>query len=375
MSTRYYAFLLLLTLSSLFLACKQAPEKEGPSKLVPAYTPSYAKGFDILRPEGSTSARLLRLYQQGAAPQELLLSTDTNNTHDALQTPVKSIVVSSTTHIAMLELLGVEDRLVGFPNTDYVSSEKTRKRIDQGWVTDLGHEEHINTESLLALKPDVMVGFSIQGNKHLFSIIRNTGIPVLINNDWLEETPLGRAEWIRFFGVLFDKEKEADSIFRQIEQEYLSAKALAAATVNKPSVLSGGLFKDSWHLPAGESFEASFLKDAHMNYLWKHSRGKGSLTLNIEQVIDRGAMADLWISPSFHGSLSAIENSHELYGEFKAFRDKKVYSFVNKRGATGGLIYFELAPTRPDLVLKDLIKIAHPTLLTDYELTFFEWLE
>ncbi len=190
-----------------------------------------------------------------------------------------------------------------------------------------------------------------------------------------EESPLGRTEWIKFFGALFDKEKEADSIFKTIEKNYLEAKRKASKAKKKPTIISGGLFKDIWNLPAGESFEATFLKDANTHYLWADSKGKGSLSLNIENVFEKGKDADLWISPSFYGNLEQLKNANAIYPKFKAFQDHNVYTFVNKRGEKGGVIYFELSPSRPDLVLKDLIKIAHPELLTDYELTFFELLE
>lgn len=272
----------------------------------------------------------------------------------------------------MLEVLGVENKLVGFPHTSYISSKKTRNLIAKGRVKELGHEERINTELLLDLQPDVVVGFSLGSNNKMFATIQKMGIPVILNGDWLEETPLGRAEWIKFFGVLFNKEKEADSIFNVIEATYLAAKKIALKDTLKPSVISGGLYKDVWNLPAGESFEATFLKDANTKYLWKNTKGKGSLLLSIESVFDKGKNADIWISPSFYSSKEQLKKANSIYTKFKAFQENNLYSFVNKRGETGGLIYFELAPTRPDLVLKDLIKIAHPNLLKNYELTFFE---
>ena len=209
----------------------------------------------------------------------------------------------------------------------------------------------------------------------MFTNIQQLGIPVILNGDWLEETPLGRAEWIKLFGVLFEKEKEADSIFSNIEENYLTAKKTALKTNIKPTVISGGLFKDIWNLPAGASFEATFLKDANTNYLWSDSKGNGSLSLNIENVFEKGKDAKLWVAPSFYTSLNQLEEANDIYSKFKAFQNKEVYSFVNKQGKTGGIIYFELAPARPDLVLKDIIKIAHPELMQNYEFTFYEKLQ
>ena len=301
-----------------------------------------------------------------------LSNSITKKHHNYIQTPVQTVVVTSTTHIPMLELLQVEDKLKGFPNTNYISSNRTRALIEKGSIVDLGNEENINTELLLSLKPDVVIGFSLNSNNKMFNTIEKIGIPVILNGDWVEETPLGRAEWIKFFGVLFNKEKEADSIFNSIEKQYLLAKKTALKSREIPTIISGGLFKNIWNLPAGKSFEATFLKDANTNYLYKNSTGKGSLSLNIENVFEKGRNADIWISPSFYKTMKQLQNANDIYPKFKAFQTSNVYSFVNKRGENGGILYFELAPARPDLVLKDLIKIAHPELLNNYEFTFYE---
>jgi len=333
----------------------------------------YAKGFRIEQFHDYKKLIISAPYQNSKEIFEFILSNNPNDTNlNTIKTPVQSVVVTSTTHIPMLELLQVEDKLVGYPNTVYVSSKRTRKLIDDGKIKDLGNEENINTELLLDLAPDLVVGFSINSNNKMFATIEKIGIPVLLNGAWLEETPLGRAEWIKVFGALFDKEKEADSIFNTIEKNYLTVKSIASKSTTKPSIISGGLFKDIWNLPAGNSFEATFLKDANTNYLWKDSEGKGSLSLNIENVYEKGKDAEIWVSPSFYTSLELLEKANEIYSKFNAFKTGEIYSFSKKKGETGGLIYFELAPARPDLVLKDLIKIAHPELIEDYEFTFFE---
>jgi len=333
----------------------------------------YAKGFDIQHFKNYTKLIIKAPYQNSKETFEYILTDNIlENNLNEIKTPINSIVVTSTTHIPMLELLNVESKLVGFPNTKYVSSKKTRELIIKGVITELGNEENINTELLLDLNPNLVVGFSINSNNKMFSTIEKLGIPVLLNGDWLEETPLGRAEWIKFFGVLFKKEQLADSIFNEIEKNYIEAKNIALKSNTKPTVISGGLFKDIWNLPAGDSFEATFLNDANTNYLWKNSSGKGSLSLNIENVFDKGKDAEIWLSPSFYKNTEELKNANDIYSKFKAFKDKNIYTFVNKKGESDGIIYFELAPARPDLVLKDIIKIAHPKLLKEYEFSFFE---
>lgn len=364
-------FLLLLVFSCKNDSKKNHFEKENSIQYI-----KYAKGFNIQYFKNYSKLTIKAPYPNSKEIFEFILTdTVTKSNFKTVKTPINTIVVTSTTHIPMLELLGVENKLIGFPNTNYISSKKTRHLISKGFVKELGNEENINTELLLDLNPNVVIGFSLNSNTKMFANIEKFGIPVLLNGDWLEETPLGRAEWIKFFGALFNKRKEADSIFNTIENNYLEAKAIALKATKQPTVISGGLFKDIWNLPAGESFEATFLKDANTNYLWKDSKGTGSLSLNIENVFEKGKEATIWISPSYYKTLEQLKNANAIYPKFKAFKTKTVFSYVNKQGEKGGIVYFELAPSRPDLVLKDIIKIAHPELLKSYKLTFYEKLK
>ncbi|CAI8296390.1 MAG: Uncharacterised protein [Flavobacterium sp. SCGC AAA160-P02] len=341
----------------------------------------YAKGFDIHHFKTHKKLIIKTPYPKATKSIEYILSPkkyvkESDISTSNIQTPVQKIVVTSTTHIPMLEVLGVEDRLVGFQETNYISSEKTRRRIDSGFIKELGKESTMNTEILFDLKPDVLVGFAMNKTNKTHNLIEKQGIPVIINSDWLEETPLGRAEWIKFFGVLFDKEKVADSIFKIIESNYLLAKTIADKTKNKPTILSGAIMKNSiWSLPAGESFVAKFLEDANTNYLWKNSKGKGSLQLSFESVFDKAQYAEYWIAPGYFTTKEELLNNNTHYKSFAAFENNKIYTFSTKKGITGGVIYYELAPTRPDLVLKDIIKITHPNLLPNYKLSFFNLMQ
>lgn len=340
----------------------------------------YAEGFSI---NTSKSAQIITVNNPWPKSEKVFryaliskkdntTSIDTDEFNGVLSTPIQKIVVTSTTHIPALELLGVEHTLVGFPGTDYISSESTRARIDKGNIRELGKNEGINTEVLLELRPDVVVAFGVDGTNKSMNIIEKSGIPVIYNGDWVEKSPLAKAEWIKFFGVLYDKEKQADSIFKAIEKDYLNAKAMASKATSKPTVLCGAMYKDVWYLPNGTSPEAQFLKDANTNYLWSETTNIGSLALSFETVFDKAKTADLWLSPSYYTSYEALETSNTHYAEFDAFKNKKIFTFSNTTGKTGGVTYYELGSARPDLVLKDMIKICHPELLQDYDTTFFK---
>ena len=327
----------------------------------------YAQGFSIASTE---NLKIIEIKNPWPNSEKNYKHTFSKN-----ELPIHKIVVTSTTHIPALELLGVEDALVGFPGCDYISSINTRKRIDHGLVCELGKNEGINTEVLLELQPDIVIGFGVNGTNKTFNTIEKSGITVIYNGDWVENSPLAKAEWIKFFGVLFNKEKKADSIFNTIEKNYLKAKELAKGAQLNPTVLSGALHKDVWYLPSGTSPEAQFLKDANVNYLWQDTSAKGSLALSFETVYNKAKDANIWLSPSYYNNLEALKNANQHYATFDAFKNKKVFSFSNTVGATGGVLYYEMGTARPDLVLKDIIKICHPNLLPNYNPNFFKPLE
>ncbi|MDP5081522.1 MAG: ABC transporter substrate-binding protein [Winogradskyella sp.] len=369
-----------LILYFIFSACKHETKKDIISTSeTKRLELKYAKGFSVNDFGTHKVLKILKPWPKSETQYSYKLVSDgtksdlKTETFDAIiNKSIRKIVVTSTTHIPALELLGVEQTLVGFPGTAYISSKKTREQIDAGNVRDLGQNEGINTEVLLELNPDVVIGFGVDGVNKTFETIKKAGIPVIYNGDWVESSALAKAEWIKFFGILFNKEKEADSIFNTIERDYLEAKDIAKQSKHKPTVLSGALHKEVWYLPNGSSPEAQFLKDANVNYLWSETPGNGSLALSFEVVLNKAKNADLWLNPSYYSSLEQLEQTNQLYTNFNAFKDQTIYSFVNTVGATGGVLYYELGTARPDLVLKDLIKICHPELLKDYTPYFFK---
>ena len=372
-------FFFLKVLSVLFLIVSVSCKKEINTVLLKTKSSKikYAKGFDIIDENGIKKLIIKSAFQNS---KEIFIYTIEKNNDKTLNdsfnqeilVPVNKIVVTSTTHIPMVELLNEERAIIGFPFGKYVSSEKTRNLLEAGKITEIGNESSINTEILLDLNPELVVGYGVSSADKTLNTIEKAGIKVVYNGDWLEENPLGRAEWIKFFGVLFDKEKQADSIFNVIEANYIAVKKKALKSIKKGSILSGAIMSnDIWNLPAGESFEAQFLKDANLNYLWKDTKGKGSLSLSFESVFDKGGAADFWIAPGYFSSKEQLLKSNNLYARFKAFQNDHIYTSSTKKGKTGGIIYYELATTRPDLVLKDIVKITNPSLFPNYTLTFF----
>lgn len=374
--------LIFVCILFLFLSCKE--NKSSPVEITNNMVESkisYARGFTIQ--EAENGVKYLNItspwpdsemtYKYALVPRDRKVTVpDQKDINAIIYIPVERIIATSTTHIPALEALGIAEKLIGFPETKYVSSPITRERIESGEVVELGSNEALNTEMAIAVAPDLVVGFGIDNQNKAYSAIERAGIPVVYNGDWTEESPLGKAEWIKFFAVFNGLDRKADSIFREIEEEYIASRELAKTVQFQPSVLSGALYKDVWYLPAGESWAARFIEDANGKYLWGNTPGTGSLSLSIEAVLNKATVADLWISPSQFTSYDEMATANDHYLEFKAFREKKLFTFARTRGATGGLLYYELGPSRPDMVLKDLIHIFHPQLMPEHKPFFFK---
>lgn len=353
-------------------SCTKPGEQEKPG---PASNIRHATGFTVKKDNGVTWVTVTRPYNGAKTGYRYLLvpkgaevpehSVDVQ----VINVPIETIVCTSTTHIPHLEYLGVSDKLVGFPSTDYVSSEKVRERIDAGLVVDLGVDNGLNLEVLFSLKPSMVMGYTMTADLGQQKKVRELGIPVVINGEYMETDPLGRAEWIKFTSLFFGKEDVADSVFNSIEREYRKTQASIAEAQEKPSVLSGTVYGDAWFMPGGKNYAATLLKDAGTNYLWANDSTTGWIEISFESVYDKARDADLWIVGSFN-TFDELKAADERYTMFKPFETKQIYNYNARKGAKGGNDFLELGYLRPDIVLKDLGKIAHPDLFPEHELFF-----
>lgn len=342
---------------------------------------SYAKGFKISSVGNSTLAEVVYPYQGATSGYKYLLvpKGEEAPAHEAdtkvIMVPIESIVCTSTTHIPLLDYLDASDKLVGFPTMDYISSEKTRKLIDAGKVQELGTDKGLNIEQLAVLKPSLVMGYTMTADYGQFRKIEELGVPVVINAEYLEEHPLGRAEWIKFMALFLGKEKEADEVFKMIEKNYLSTKALTEKAEKKPTVLSGVVYSDAWFMPGGQNYAAKLINDAGCEYLWSSDSTKGFLQLSFESVYEKANAADLWIGVGSFTALEEMKNADERYTKFNPYQTKQVFTYNGRKGAKGGSEFLELGYLRPDIILNDIVKIAHPDLLPEYELYFHKRLE
>ena len=232
-----------LVIASLYILFSSCQSKTGSALLDHSeepHSPRYAKGFYLESKEGFTLLHILNPWPGDTAnftyalvPKTSEITLETDDYDGILRTPLNSLVVTSTTHIPALEELGSLDRLLGFPGTRYISSEAARGRIENGLIKELGPNGQLNVEEVLALQPEAVIGYGMGPDNRNFESIRRAGIPVVFNGDWMEQHPLGKAEWIRFFGILLGKEKEALAYFEKVEKSYKAAKELVHSIDDK----------------------------------------------------------------------------------------------------------------------------------------------
>lgn len=369
----FFTALILLMLTT--TGCRDKASATLPS--AKEETIRHAKGLSIRRLDGYALVTVSQPWPGANKSYQYIFAGDFTTVPDSLshlpkiRVPIQNIVVTSTTHIPSLEMLGMEHTLGGFPMLDYISSTAIRNRIDQGKVRELGSNQNLNVEAVIDLAPEVLIGYGIDNTNPTLDKLSASGISVVLNGDWNEQTPLGKAEWIKLFGALYGKEKEADSIFNTIERQYNEVRDLAQRVKRRPKVMAGSIYQNKWYMPQGDSWGALIIKEAGGDYLYANTRGTGSLSLPTEQILAQAEAADIWIGPEMH-TLREMADANPHYAKFRAFREGRVYHFTGRKGSTGGILYYELGPNRPDIVLKDVIKILHPDLLPGYEPYFFQ---
>jgi iron complex transport system substrate-binding protein len=303
--------------------------------------------------------------------------TATGNNSFPVKVPVKNIACMSSVYTAMLSRLGLEDKIIAVDNVDYYNNRFIVDGVASQKIKEIGKGPQISVEQTLVLKPELLLMFGM-GNpkKDADEKILNSGIPVAITLDHLEEHPLARAEWIKFIAAFFDKDKEADSLFNITEQKYLQLKKMADTVKYKPTVLTEIKYADAWHVPGGNSFMAHFLKDAGADYIWKNENKFGSIALNFEEVYIKAKDADFWINLFINiNSKKDLLAFDERYNLFKAFKNGNLYNNTKLVNAKGYSEYWENGMTNPDELLKDFIKIFHPHLLPDHQLKYYKKIE
>lgn len=287
--------------------------------------------------------------------------------------PLKSAMVIPTSALAYLEELNLTEKVTGISQPDFIYNTKIHELLGQNKIQVIGSFDEIFIEKILMNKPDIFISTSSPTLAKFHEQLKKENIKVIYIDEYEELNPLARAEYVKIFGILFGKEKEANELFNQIEETYAEIKSKIGQNSSKnPTVFANQIYGDIWYMPGGKSFQAKLIEDAGGNYLWKSDEGTATLNLSFESVFEKANDAKFWINAGDFPDKNALLASYKNYEWFSAFKAGNIYNWNNKITSKGANDYFETGTVRPDLVLKDLAAIFHPELFPNHELMFYK---
>ena len=343
------------------------------------YTPEYASGFKILGADNVQST-LIQVFNpwQGAKDVEMSYFISRNGeqapagfTGPTIPAGAKQIVCMSSSYIAMLDALGQTDRIVAVSGIDYVSNPYIIAHKDS--IKDMGPE--MNYELLLGLKPDVVLLYGIgDAQTAVTDKLKELSIPYMYVGEYLEESPLGKAEWMVALSELTDSREKGIEIFSEIPKRYQTLKDLTASVEQRPTVMFNTPWNDSWIMPSTKSYMAQLVNDAGADYIYKENTSNSSAPIGLETAYGLIQKADYWINVGMASTLDELKAVNPKFTDAKSVREKTAYNNNLRLTATGGNDYWESAVVRPDIVLRDLIHIFHPELVSD-SLYYYRHLE
>lgn len=318
---------------------------------------------DVLNPwrEGTVLHRYVLVPAASPLPSKLPQGT-------LLRTPLRRAVAFSSVHASLLRDLGCLDRLCGLCDTAYVVLPALRQALRAGQIADMGAALQPDRERLAAADPDALLVSPFQNAG--YGGLEQLNVPLVECADYMEASPLGRAEWMRFYGRLFGCTARADSLFANIAATYEQLQAEAAKAPTRPTVLVDHMQSGTWYVPGGRSTMGQLYADAGARYLFSDLQQAGSVSLSFETVLARARDADFWFTK--YGAArdltyATLAADYPPYRQFRAWQTHRIYQCNVSRTP-----YFELAPFRPDLLLRDVVSIVHPDLLPRYHRLFYQ---
>lgn len=338
----------------------------------PVYMLEYASGFDIQGADSKQSVLLTVTNPWQSADGiavQLFIARDGETAPEGfdgqvLEGDAERIVAMSSTHIAMLDAIGEVDRVVGVSGIDYISNPDIQARRDR--IGDVGYEGNINYELLLSLYPDLVLLYGVNGASGMEPKLRELGIPFMYVGDYLEESPLGKAEWMVALSEVVGCRSEGEKVFAEIPVRYNALKQrVAENALDAPSVMLNMPYGDSWFMPSAGSYAVRLIEDAGGDYIYKKNTGNASTPVDMEEAYLLASAADLWLNVGMASTLGEVKAACPKFADTRCFRNGYVYNNNARTNAAGGNDYFESGVVHPELVLRDLIKIFHPELVEE----------
>jgi iron complex transport system substrate-binding protein len=358
------------------MACTHSNDKRGKKDMNSPLKSviHYARGFTIQRFRDYTQIVVRNPWDSTQLMEKYILVNRNKKLPANLpqgtivKVPVERAAVCSAVHAGMWHQLGKIDKVIAVCEPEYINLPEIKDGLIKGRVTDLGMATAINFEKLLAVTPEVLIVSPFENAA--YERFKNQGIVVLIDASYMEDSPLGRSEWIKFEAAFAGEDSLAAEIFSGIEQRYLKLCSQVSKIKSRPTVFTEKKYGDSWYVSGGNSYTGNFLRDAGAAYLWSDLKNPGSVPFTFEKVFAKAINADFWLI-KYNDSQNELTyqrlgDEYELYKNFKAYKDKNIFTLNSGRTP-----YYEVGPMEPDVVLADLVSIFHPELLPGYKPKYY----
>lgn len=353
--------------------------KETDRKLQQLPGGQYAQGFSVVRNGGITSLTIRDPWEKARnigityllADREMDLP-EAQKGQQIIRTPVQRIVCMSSSHIAFLDALGELNKITGISGSRYISNPAVKENINSGKIRDVGYGHNLNYEEIIRQQPDLVMLYGVDREiTGTVEKLEDLGISAVLNAEYLESDPLGKAEWIRFVACFFNREAKADSLFRATESRYKKLAGMALAAKSSPRVMVGLPFRDSWWIPGGKSYLAQLIADAGGKYVADSDSSHESFVISLEEAFLLSSEADIWINVGNVKSREEILMEDSRFSSFPLYKKGRIYNNNRISTPAGGNDFWESGTLHPDMVLSDLIRIFHPELLPADTLTYY----
>ncbi|QQQ28340.1 ABC transporter substrate-binding protein [Chryseobacterium indoltheticum] len=283
--------------------------------------------------------------------------------------PFHKIILLNASLMGFVSELEAENVVIGIVSPEYIYSEKIHGLIKSGKIQNVGNEQKYDVEKIISMKPDAIFTNYIASFDNTYQLLKNNNIQVIFLDEYMEQSPMVKTSYIKLFGKLLGKEKEAEERFNQIQKNYNDLKKIALQSTSKPNILANEMYGDVWYMPGGKTFTANYIADANAHYILRDNTEEKAVTMSFEEVFAKSKNIQFWVNAGNHLSKKEMLNINPFYAKLDVFNKGKIYG-VSGREKQKANDFFESGVVRSDVVLKDYIKIFHPELLPGYQLTY-----
>ncbi|MGN1375421.1 MAG: ABC transporter substrate-binding protein [Prevotella sp.] len=338
-------------------------------------TLKYADNLTMIRHEGYTVVTLNNPWKKGKTLHTYILVPSDRTLPDNLpqgtivRTPLKKAVITTSVHCGLILSFNRADNIKGVCDVRYINIPEIKALLTRGAIADCGSGITPTLEKIIDIDADAILISPFQNNGG-YGRLSEWKRPIIETADYMETSALGRAEWMKFYGLLFGAEKEADSIFNTVESRYNELKALAKTSKTRNSVVMDKMHSSVWYVPGGMSTIGGIIADANTDYPFSSDKNSGGVPLPFELVLEKAGNCDIWMfryNSSVPATLRSILQENKGYSQFKAYKNGEIYG-CNTYNNT----FYEDTPFHPDLLLRDFIIITHPDIQSLGEPKYFE---